>query len=116
MNRPAPMPTMTSKHTSAAQQTATDTAPQMTGSTRLALGPLFIGVAIVLLLTAYPQLATTADGRAHHLGALLLLWAMCAGLVRGVGFIPLHRLPRWLLSTPACLLGLVLACLQLIKL
>lgn len=34
---------------------------------------------------------------------------MSAGFVRGVGFIPRHWLPRWLLGAPAAWSALVLA-------
>ncbi len=41
------------------------------------------------------------DGRADHIVAMLAFWAMGAGFVRGVGFIPRHAPPRrYLFSAP----------------
>lgn len=74
---------------------------------------LLAGLALLAALTVYPALATHADGRADHTGALLLFWAMSAGFVRGLGFIPEHWLPRFLFSGLACLLALLLALLRL---
>lgn len=71
--------------------------------------PLGIALAILVLLTVLPGLATDAAGQADHTGAMLLFWSMSAGFVRGVGFIPHHPLPRWLLSTTACVMTLALA-------
>ena len=39
--------------------------------------------------------------------ATLLCWAMAAGIVHGVGYVPRFWLWRWLLSGWACLLALV---------
>lgn len=75
--------------------------------------PLGIALAILIALTILPNLATDGAGRADHTGAMLLFWSMSAGFVRGVGFVPHHPLPRGLLSTAACLLGLALAALRL---
>ncbi len=75
--------------------------------------PLGIGLTLLAVLTVLPGLATDAAGRADHVAALLLFGAMSAGFVRGVGFIPHHRLPRLLLSTAACLSLLLLAGLRL---
>jgi predicted membrane protein len=68
---------------------------------------------LTLGLTAYPQVLADASGQADHGAALLSMWAMSAGFVRGVGFIPCHRLPRMLLSGGACLLALTLALLKI---
>lgn len=78
----------------------------------MAFFPFLIALALLALLTVWPAIATDGAGRADHLMALLLLWAMCAGFVRGVGFVPVNRVPRWLLSTVACLLALALAVLR----
>ena len=76
-------------------------------------GPLLLlGIAIMLGLTAYPALLATPDGKADHPAALLLFWAMSASFVRGVGFVPRHRLPRLMLSSQACLGALVLGLLR----
>lgn len=71
--------------------------------------PLSIALAILAALTVLPALATDAAGRADHPAALLVCWAMSAGFVRGVGFLPRHPLPARLFSTPACLFALALA-------
>lgn len=75
----------------------------------IALLPLGLALAIMLGVTVYPALVTDASGRPSHALLMLLCWAMSAGFVRGVGFVPRHPLPRWLLSTPAALLAAALA-------
>ena len=74
---------------------------------------LLVGVGLMVVLTVYPPLLTTPSGRADHTLASVLLFAMCAGLVRGVGFVPRHRVWRWLFSGwamgAALLLGVWLA-------
>lgn len=71
--------------------------------------PLLLAITLTLALTVSPRLLAHADGSANHAAAVSAMFAISAGFVRGVGFIPLHPLPRWLLSTPACLLGIVIA-------
>lgn len=75
----------------------------------LAFLPLTIAIVITLVLTIYPLVLSKADGKADHLAATLLFWAMSAGFVRGVGFVPKNRLLRLLLSSAACILMLALA-------
>ena len=75
--------------------------------------PLGIALILLVLMTILPSVATDAHGKADHPAALLIFWAMSAGFVRGVGFIPLHWLPRLLLSGYACALSLALALLRL---
>lgn len=73
-------------------------------------GPsLLVGVVLMVVLTVYPPLLTTADGKADHTLASVLLFAMCAGLVRGVGFVPRQRVWRWLFSGWAWGAALLLA-------
>jgi predicted membrane protein len=69
---------------------------------------------LVLMLagTAYPLVFARADGHADHGLALLLFWAMSAGFVRGVGFIPRHWAWRLLFSGWACLAAIALAALS----
>jgi predicted membrane protein len=67
----------------------------------------------MLLITAAPRLLTDADGKADHLAATLACWSMAAGLVRGVGYVPQHRIPRWLLSASACFIALAACALRL---
>lgn len=75
----------------------------------LAFLPLTIAIVITLVLTIYPLVLSKADGKADHLAATLLFWAMSAGFVRGVGFVPKHRILRPLLSSAACVLLFVLS-------
>ncbi|MEY8876550.1 MAG: cyd operon YbgE family protein [Leptothrix sp. (in: b-proteobacteria)] len=98
------------------QPTRIDLAPRHPASPPdpgLHLPALAVGLAIMLGATAYPFMMANAAGRADHRLALLLLWAMSAGFVRGVGFIPRHRLARALLSGWACSAALALAALSL---
>lgn len=77
----------------------------------LHLPSLAVGLGLMVVLTVYPPLLTQPDGRADHTLATVLLWAMSAGLVRGVGFVPRWPLWRWLLSGYACFSALALACI-----
>lgn len=70
---------------------------------------LLLGVGLMLGISLQPQWLTTAAGVADHPAAMLLMWAMSAGLVRGVGFAPRHWLPRSLFSAPAMWLALLAA-------
>jgi len=75
----------------------------------IALLPLLAAVAIMLALSVRPDLLAKANGRPDQLATALLCWAMAAGFVRGVGFVPRFWLWRGLLGTPACVLGIALA-------
>ena len=79
----------------------------------MALLPLAVALVLMVVMTFLPMVATDAHGKADHPAALLIFWAMSAGFVRGVGFIPLHWLPRLLLSGYACAIALALALLRL---
>ena len=68
---------------------------------------LLAGIGIMLGITIYPLGITHADGSADHGMATLLCWAMAAGIVHGVGYVPRFWLWRWLLSGWAGLLALV---------
>lgn len=72
------------------------------------LPALFVGIAIMMIGTAFPFVMSDATGRADHGIAMALLWAMAAGFVRGVGFIPRHRVWRILFSGWACAIALTL--------
>ena len=76
---------------------------------RVHLPSLAAALAIMVGGTLYPLLMADAAGKADHGLAMALFWAMSAGLVRGVGFVPRHRLWRLLFSGWACLVGLLLA-------
>jgi len=73
------------------------------------LPSLMVGVAVMIGGTLYPLIMARASGGADHVLAAMLFWAMSAGFVRGVGFIPKSLAPRWLLSGWGCLAALVLA-------
>ena len=75
--------------------------------------PLCIGLALLGVMTVLPNLATTSQGKADHIAAVLIFWSMSAGFVRGVGYVPDHRLPRWLLGSSACYGALALALIRL---
>ena len=82
--------------------------------TRIAWLPLLAALAIMLTVTAYPRILADGTGGADHLAAGFLFWAMSAGFVRGVGFLPRRRPTRLLLSGPACLAGVLLAACRLL--
>lgn len=71
-------------------------------ATRLHWPCLMAGVALMLVGTAYPLIFARADGRADHGVAMLVFWAMSAGFVRGVGFVPVNRVARWIFSGWSC--------------
>ncbi len=83
--------------------------PEPGNASKLHWPSLAVGLTLMLVGTAYPLLFARSDGRADHGLALLLFWAMSAGFVRGVGFIPRHRTWRWLFSGWACGVALLLA-------
>ena len=83
----------------------------MSGAAATALA-LLTASAIALGVTIYPPALVGRQGEVHHLMAVTLFWAMSAGFVRGVGFIPQQRVVRWLLSGWACLVALLLFLLQ----
>jgi len=70
---------------------------------------LLVALSIMLGGTVYPLALVRADGSANQGLALALFWAMSAGMVRGVGFVP--RTLRWklLFSGWSCLAALMLA-------
>lgn len=72
---------------------------------------LLTAIVIMLAGTAYPPLLMTASGRVDHSLAMTIFWSMSAGFVRGVGFIPVGRVWRYLFSGWACLAALVTALL-----
>lgn len=87
--------------------------PPSATPTTLAWLPLLVGLALMFGLTADPRVLIDGDGRADHLAATLAGWAMAAGIVRGVGFVPRYRPARVLLSGRACALALSMAALRL---
>ncbi len=78
-------------------------------TSRVHLPSLLAALAIMLVGSIYPLLFADAAGKADHGLAMALFWAMSAGLVRGVGFVPRFGVWRWLFSGWACAAGLLLA-------
>ena len=78
-------------------------------ATRVHFPSLLVALAIMLVGSIYPLLFADAAGKADHSLAMALFWAMSAGLVRGVGFVPRFGVWRWLFSGWACAAGLLLA-------
>ena len=78
-------------------------------SPRLHGSSLAVGLVIMVAGTLYPPLMADAAGQADHALAMALFWAMSAGFVRGVGFVPRLWLWRWLFSGWACVVALGLA-------
>ena len=72
---------------------------------------LLVAIVLMLLGSIAPVYLADAQGQASHGLATLVFWAMSAGFVRGVGFIPRAKLWRWLFSGWACAIALVLALL-----
>jgi predicted membrane protein len=80
-----------------------------TTPSRLHSPSLASGVIIMLVGTLYPPLMTNAAGQADHWLSLSVFWAMSAGLVRGVGFVPRTLVWRCLFSGWASAAALALA-------
>ncbi|MBC7857281.1 MAG: hypothetical protein H7Z39_00595 [Burkholderiaceae bacterium] len=70
---------------------------------------LATAVLIMLVGTLYPPLMTNAAGQADHWLSMSVFWAMSAGFVRGVGFVPRALAWRSLFSGWACAAALALA-------
>jgi len=82
----------------------------------ISLLPLLTAIAIMLGITAWPAALSGPQGGADHWAAMALFWAMSAGFVRGVGFVPRHLAWRLMFSGTACLLGIALAVVRLASL
>jgi cyd operon protein YbgE len=80
----------------------------------LRLPALAIALSIMLVGTLYPPLMADAAGRADHALASALMWAMSAGFVHGVGFVPRRLAWRLLFGAPA--VAVALACAAVLKL
>lgn len=76
---------------------------------RIRWSSLAVAVAIMLGGSIYPLLFARADGSIDHALAMAMFWAMSTGFVRGVGFVPRHRVWRVLFSGWSCLAALCLA-------
>lgn len=76
---------------------------------RTHLPSLLAALTVMVAGTLYPPLMADGAGRADHGLAMALFWAMSAGFVRGVGFVPRLGIWRWLFSGWSCSLALGLA-------
>lgn len=70
---------------------------------------LAVALSIMVGGTLYPPLMADAAGKADHNLAMALFWAMSAGFVRGVGFVPRRWIWRAIFSGWACAAALLLA-------
>lgn len=70
---------------------------------------LVVALLIMAGGTLYPPAMADSAGKADHNLAMALFWAMSAGFIRGVGFVPRFWLWRWLFSGWSCTLGLLAA-------
>ncbi|MEN9482928.1 MAG: hypothetical protein RJB37_808 [Pseudomonadota bacterium] len=73
------------------------------------LPSLAVALLIMVVGTLYPPLMADATGRADHPLAMALFWAMSAGFVRGVGFVPQRWIWRVFFSGWSCAAALLLA-------
>jgi len=73
------------------------------------LPSLAVALLIMVVGTLYPPLMADATGQADHPLALALFWAMSAGFVRGVGFVPRLWIWRLIFSGWSCAAALLLA-------
>ena len=88
---------------------ASDDATPVAVHATIHLPSLIAALSIMLGGSIYPFLMMRADGTANHALALALFWAMSAGMVRGVGFVPRAWVWRLLFSGWSCLAALLLA-------
>ena len=77
------------------------------GASGIAWLPLVCAIGIMLLLSIYPTILVRAGGHVDKIASYLLFWAMAAGYVRGVGFIPKSRILATIFSSASCYLALV---------
>ena len=85
------------------------TAVAVTAPSRVHLPSLAVGLLIMVGGTLYPPLMADAAGKADHNLAMALFWAMSAGFVRGVGFVPRRWVWRTVFSGWSCAAALLLA-------
>jgi predicted membrane protein len=84
-------------------------APAVSAAPRTQWPSLAVALVIMVAGTLYPPLMADAAGKADHTLAMALFWAMSAGFVRGVGFVPRRWVWRALFSGWACAAALLLA-------
>jgi predicted membrane protein len=77
--------------------------------TALHLPSLAVALLLMGVGTLYPPLLVNSAGHADHALASAVFWAMSAGFVRGVGFVPRAWWWRVLFSGWSCAFALALA-------
>jgi predicted membrane protein len=87
------------------------TVPAGPTAPRIQWPSLAVALVIMVVGTLYPPLMADAAGKADHNLAMALFWAMSAGFVRGVGFVPRLWVWRALFSGWSCAAALLLAAL-----
>jgi predicted membrane protein len=85
------------------------TVPAGPAAPRIQWPSLAAALVIMVAGTLYPPLMADAAGKADHNLAMALFWAMSAGFVRGVGFVPRLWVWRALFSGWSCAAALLLA-------
>jgi predicted membrane protein len=85
------------------------TVPAEPAASRIQWPSLAVALVIMVAGTLYPPLMADAAGKADHNLAMALFWAMSAGFVRGVGFVPRLWVWRAIFSGWACAAALLLA-------
>jgi predicted membrane protein len=80
---------------------------------RMSLPALAVALGLLILLTIHPSLVCTAKGQVDYPATLLLIWAMCVGFIRGVGFVPRARPLRLAFSGVAVAGAVLLAAARL---
>mgnify|MGYP003778683129 CR=1 FL=1 len=83
--------------------------PSAPASARMHWPSLAVALLVMVVGSVHPLMLAGPDGQADHALAMAWFWAMSAGLVRGVGFIPRARPVRWLLGGSAVTIALGLA-------
>lgn len=79
-----------------------------TGHAKVHWPSLSAALIIMLAGTIYPLAFARTDGSADHGLAFALFWAMSAGLVRGVGFVPRALIWKIFFSGWSCSAALAL--------
>lgn len=83
--------------------------PASVNPTGLHWPTLLLALLIMFAVTLYPPMLADAGGHADHRLATLVLVAMAAGFVRGVGFVPRRWLWRLVFSGWTCSLAMLAA-------
>lgn len=75
--------------------------------------PLLCAIAIMVILSIYPNVLVNQHGGVDKISTYLLFWAMASGFIRGVGFIPQSRFLAVLFSGTACFITLFASLIHL---